>query len=73
MQGNNNLPNEEAMKDILKFAGILTTARVFGKLHLEELKAMRSTCAFQDEIDAGSSKIYSKVINSNHSSVFNKE
>ena len=56
---------------ILQYAGILTTANIFGKLHLEELKAMRSTCAFQDEIDAGSSKIYSKVINTNHSSNFN--
>lgn len=56
---------------ILQYTGILTTASIFGKLHLEELKAMRSACAFQDEIDAGSSKIYSKVINSNHSSTFN--
>lgn len=56
---------------ILQCAGILTTANIFGKLHLEELKVMRSACAFQDEIDAGSSKIYSKVINSNHGSAFN--
>ncbi len=50
----------------------LTTAKIFGKNFIfEELKAMRSSCAFQDEIDAGSSKIYSKVINSNHSSNFN--
>ncbi len=61
------------LPDILQFASILTAAKIFGKMHLDELKVMRSTCAFQDEIDAGSSKIYSKVINSNHSSVFNRE
>lgn len=56
---------------ILQYAGILTTANIFGKLHLEELKAMLSTCAFQDEIDAGSSKVFSQVINGKHSSAFN--
>lgn len=71
MQSNHNLPNEEAMKDILKFASILTAAKVFGKMHLDELKVMRSTCAFQDEIDAGSSKVFSQVINGKHSSAFN--
>ena len=67
MQDNSYLDN------MLQAASILTAAKIFGKMHLDELKVMRSTCAFQDEIDAGSSKIYSKVINSNHSSVFNKE
>ncbi len=67
MQDNSYLDN------MLQAASILTAARIFGKMHLDELKVMRSTCAFQDEIDAGSSKIYSKVINSNHSSTFNKE
>ena len=67
MQDNNYLDN------VLQAAGILTAAKIFGKMHLDELKVMRSSCAFQDEIDAGSSKIYSKVINTNHSSVFNKE
>ena len=67
MQDNSYLDN------MLQAASILTAAKIFGKMHLDELKVMRSTCAFQDEVDAGSSKIYSKVINSNHSSVFNKE
>ena len=67
MQDNNYLDN------MLQAASILTAAKIFGKMHLDELKVMRSACAFQDEIDAGSSKIYSKVINTNHSSVFNKE
>ena len=61
------------LDSVIQTASILTAAKIFGKMHLDELKVMRSTCAFQDEIDAGSSKIYSKVINSNHSSVFNKE
>ena len=65
MQDNNYLDN------MLQAASILTVAKIFGKMHLDELRVMRSTCAFQDEIDAGSSKIYSKVINSNHSSAFN--
>ena len=67
MQDNSYLDNT------LQAASILTAAKIFGKMHLDELKVMRSSCAFQDEIDAGSSKIYSKVINTNHSSVFNKE
>ena len=67
MQDNSYLDN------MLQAASILTAAKIFGKMHLDELKVMRSSCAFQDEIDAGSSKIYSKVINSNHSSVFNRE
>lgn len=67
MQDNSYLDN------MLQAASILTAAKIFGKMHLDELKVMRSSCAFQDEVDAGSSKIYSKVINSNHSSVFNKE
>ena len=61
------------LDSVIQAASILTAAKIFGKMHLDELKVMRSSCAFQDEIDAGSSKIYSKVINSNHSSVFNKE
>ena len=61
------------LDSVIQAASILTAAKIFGKMHLDELKVMRSTCAFQDEIDAGSSKIYSKVINSNHSSVFNRE
>ena len=61
------------LDSVIQAAGILTVAKIFGKMHLDELKVMRSTCAFQDEINAGSSKIYSKVINSNHSSNFNKE
>ena len=61
------------LDSVIQAASILTAAKIFGKMHLDELKVMRSTCAFQDEIDAGSSKIYSKVINSNHSSNFNKE
>ena len=67
MQDNNYLDS------VIQAASILTAAKIFGKMHLDELKVMRSTCAFQEEIDAGSSKIYSKVINSNHSSNFNKE
>ena len=67
MQDNNYLDS------VIQAASILTAAKIFGKMHLDELKVMRSTCAFQDEINAGSSKIYSKVINSNHSSNFNKE
>ena len=59
------------LDSVIQAASILTAAKIFGKMHLDELKVMRSTCAFQDEIDAGSSKIYSKVINSNHSSTFN--
>ncbi len=61
------------LPDILQFASILTSAKLFGNLHLEELKIMYWSCAMQDEVESGSSKIYSKVINSNHSSVFNRE
>lgn len=65
MQDNSYLDN------MLQAASILTAAKIFGKMHLDELKVMRSTCAFQDEIDAGSSKVFSQVINSKHSSSFN--
>ncbi len=58
------------LPDILQFASILTSAKLFGNLHLEELKIMYWSCAMQDEVESGSSKLFSKAVNEKHSSAF---
>lgn len=58
--------------DLTQLLNIYRTAFILGRMHSEELQDMRCTCAFQSEIDSGSSKLYNSTLNSKHSSNFNK-
>jgi hypothetical protein len=61
---------ESLKENILDLARILHNIRFLSGYHTEELKLMRATCGFQDEIESGSSKLFSTGLNQKHSSKF---
>ena len=59
------------VEDVLHYCKIILAAKQLGEYHIDELNTIRSNCAFQEEINSGSLKLFSKELNKFHSSKFN--